>query len=83
MFLECSTVVFMSDTTLKLKLAAHFRMTSAILAVNNYALLMHRPHPHPGHASFLLLSSKQVACVCQDWRQLAHDVPTLAPGLVD
>eukprot|EP00903_Cladosiphon_okamuranus_P014229 g13218.t1 len=25
----------------------------------------------------------QVACVCQDWRQLAQDVPTLAPGVVD
>ena len=26
---------------------------------------------------------EQVACVCQDWRQLAQDVPTLAPGVVD
>ncbi|CAB1109010.1 unnamed protein product [Ectocarpus sp. CCAP 1310/34] len=25
----------------------------------------------------------QVACVCQDWRQLAQDVPALAPGVVD
>ncbi|CAM9737872.1 unnamed protein product [Pylaiella littoralis] len=25
----------------------------------------------------------QVSCVCQDWRQLAQDVPTLAPGVVD